>query len=348
MAKIQNNKYGIAQTKHGFKIRGIVFGEKRQNFYTDDGKKRTVSFGVNINENKPIFCRLQGFTRDKVYFSNGDRTQPETIAVEWAKRTKAPKSGFEIIGIRIGLETDTDGKNVVKSMTEYDAAQYLSKNLHDGDSVVVIGDIEYYISKDGTVKRNYVPKQIYMESKAIDFSADDFKEKALFNQTLVFTDISKEQDEHGKHTGRFVLSGYDVAYQSVCNINFILDKVNANLAANMKKALKPFNAIDISGHIDMMLNISEENEDDSGWGTPNELSGKKINGPTRPEFIVDFADRGSIDTERYEEDDVMTAIKKINSDKEARKNFGDKPSTGGVSVDADDWGNEEDDDNEPW
>lgn len=349
MAKIQKNKYGIVQTKNGFKIAGVVFGEKGKNFYTEDKSKRTVSFGVNINENKAIYCRLQGFTKDKVYFSNGDRTKPETIEVDWAKRMKAPKDGFEVIGTKIGLETGADGRNIVKSMTEYDAAQYLSKNLHDGDSVVIIGEIEYYVANDGTVKRNCVPKQIYLESEAIDFSANDFKEKALFNQTLVFTGLEREQDENGKYTERFVLSGYDIAYQNICNVNFIINKENAELATKMKKALKPFSSIDVSGHFNVVLNISDEDEIDSRWGTPNELSGKKkINTPVITEMVVDYANPLSIDAERYDEGSIATAIKKIKADKEARKNFGEKSNVDTV-IDNDDWGTDDDlDDENPW
>lgn len=348
MAKIQKNKYGIVQTKHGFKIRGVVFGEKGKNFYTEDGSKRTVSFGVNINENKPIYCRLQGYTKDKVYFSNSDRTKPETIPVDWTKRMKAPKDGFEIIGVRIGLETGSDGKNIVKSMTEYDAAQYLSQNLHDGDSVVIIGDIECYIANDGTLKRNYVPKQIYLEYEPINFSADDFKEKALFNQTLVFTEINKEEDENGKWTERFTLCGYDVAYQNICNVNFVIGKESEKLAANIKKTLKPFNSIDIGGYINVILDISNDDEFDNGWGTPNELNGKKkINSPIRTEFVVDSAIPSSIDTERYEEDEMMAAIKKMKSEKEARKNFGEKPNMS-TTAEEDDWGPDNTDDDNPW
>ena len=348
MAKIQKNKYGIAQTKHGFKIRGVVFGENGKNFYTEDSSKRTVFFGVNINENKPIYCRLQGYTKDKVYFSNGDRTKPETIAVDWAKRMKAPKDGFEIIGMRIGLETNSDGKNVVKNMTEYDAAEYLSKNLHDGDSVVIIGDIECYVANDGTVKRNYVPKQVYLEYEPINFAADNFEEKALFNQTLVFTEIGKEEDENGKSTERFSLSGYDITYQNICNVDFIIDKEHSKLASNIKKTLKPFHSIDVGGYINVVLDVSDEEEVDDGWGTPNELSGKKkINGPIRTEFIVDSATPSSIDTERYEEDEVMAAIKKMKAEKEARKNFGEKPGVS-TTADDDDWGSDDEDEDSPW
>ena len=349
MAKIQKNKYGIVQTKHGFKIRGIVFGEKGKNFYTDDGSKRAVFFGVNINENKPIYCKLQGFTKDKVYFSNGDRTKPETIAVDWPKRMNTPKEGFEIIGMKIGLETNSDGKNIVKSMTEYDAAQYLSETLHDGDSVVIIGDIECYVANDGTVKKNYVPKQIYLEREPIDFSADNFEEKALFNQTLVFTGIEKEEDESGKYTERFSLNGYDVTYQNICSVNFIIDKANTKLATNIKKTLKPFHSIDVGGYINVVLDVSNEDIIDDGWGTPNELNSKKrINKPVRVEFVVDSASPSSIDTEKYEEDEVMAAIKKIKAEKEARKNFGEKPGIDIASVD-DDWDTDDaDDDGSPW
>lgn len=344
MAKVQMSKYGVAQTKSTFKIRGVVFGTKGKNFYTDDGKKRSVSFGVNINENKPIYCRLQGFTKDKVYYSN----KSETIAVNWANRMKAPKAGFDIIGIRVGLEVDDNGKNVIKNMTEYDAAQYLSQELHDGASVVVIGDIETYVANDGTTKRNYVPKQIYLESEEIDFNNSDFKEKAIFYQTLIYTDMEKETDENGNTTGRVLMHGYDVNYGNVCKIEYVLTGKPLEKSGVIRKKMKPFYSFDVSGYIDIVVDATETDGGEDDWGIPNELGKKRINSPVRIEFVVDHADASSIDEEAYSEKTVMNAIRQINSDKEARKNFGEKPEVG-VNVNANDWDNDDDDaGDEPW
>lgn len=352
MAKIRLNKYGIEETKNRFKIRGVVFGTKSQNFYKDESNKRSISFGVNINKNKPIYCRLQGFTKDAVYYSNNDRTKPETIQVKWANRMKAPKEGFEVIGVKVGLEQDTEGKNIVKSFAEYDAVQYMSKQLKDGDSVLVTGKIDPYIANDGTVKKNYVIEQIYRTS-AIDFDADDFTEKATFTQTLMFTDIEKETDADGKNTGRFIVTGNNVAYQNICPVSFIIDENHPKWANNVKKNIKPFNSVDIAGYINISTNITEvENEDAEGWGSFDKFAdtNKRKDGPNVVEFIIGGIDPSSINEDRYDEKSVMDAIKKMKSEREARKNFGEK-SKGSIDIDpSDDWGDSsfgEDDDN-PW
>lgn len=349
MAKEQKSKYGVIQTKNSFKMKGIVFGEKGKNFYAEDKNKRTISFGININKDKPLYCRLQGFTKKDVYYSNNDKTNPQTIQVSWANRMKAPKTGFEVIGVKIGLEIDENGKNITKSMTEYDAAHYLSEHLHDGDSVTIIGEMEYYVGSDGSTKTNYVPKQIYLEREAIDFSSDNFTEKALFAQTLVFTDLEKETDPNGKQTGRILMHGYDVAYQNICKVDYVLAGSPLKNAGAIKKKVKEFNALNISGCINVSNGVVElESSSDEDWGKPNELTQKRVNSPVVTEFVVDYIDPNNIDTEKYDEESITTAIRQIKSDREARKNFGDKPKTNtNVEADNTDWGNDSfGDDNE--
>ena len=349
MAKERKNKYGVIETKNEFKIYGIVFGTKSQNFYKDEKNKREIRFGVNVNYNKPIYCSLRGFTKDFVYYNNGDTKNNQTIKVEWNKRHAQPKDGFNIIGVRIGVEQDAEGKNVTKNMTEYDATQYLYENLRDGDKVMIRGSVDYYQKSDGTVGKNYTISSIF-KSNTIDFDADDFVEKAMFSRTLVYTDMEQETDENGKKTGRVIMNGYDISYQNVCKVNFVLtgkplEKVNA-----IRKRLKSFNAVDVSGYMDVVTNITEvsvNKEDD--WGEPNELTKKRANGPTTIEFVVDYINPLSIDEEKYSEDSISVAIRQINSDREARKNFGEKPKANiDISVD-EDWGDGGfEDDSEPW
>lgn len=347
MAKVRMNKYGVPETNNHFRIRGIVFGTKFQNYYKDEGKMRTISFGVNINANKPIYCRLQGFTRDAVYYSNNDRNNPQTVKVNWANRLKAPKEGYEIIGFRAGLERDAEGKNITKTMTEYDATLYLSNQLEDGDSVTIIGKVDPYIGNDGTVKKNYVIEQIYREYKDIDFNAENFEESATFTQTLVFTDIEKETDFDGKATGRFVVSGHNVSYQNICPMKFIINKEDAAFAKDVRNDVKAFNAIDIAGYIDVVTNVSEESETSvKKYGSYAKYAGKqtkKVNGPTVTEFIMCGMD-DFIDDEKYDEKSIATALRKIKSEKEASKNFGEQPVMTKVSLDIDpveNWDNDD-------
>lgn len=346
----------LKQTTNSFQVRGVVSGTKSKRFYSNGTSKtgnswNAVEFAVKIAENKFIYIKLNGFTRDEVfYYKKGENgAKGTTTKVKWKDRKNAPGDGYRLIGVNISTDKDENDKNINETFTEYDAAEWIRNNLHDGDSVFVKGNLVFssYTDKQGNIRKKteLVPTQISYTQNPVNFDADDYAEMAEFENTIVFSDISKEEDENGKATGRFILSGYSIGYNTVENVSFIIDEDHAKLATNLKKNMKTGYAIKTYGRINVINDVVVE-EDDDGWGETSPM--ERVNSPVRREYVVYKADPNTIEKEDYTEKDISEALKKIKAAKEAAANFGDKPSTGGVSVDADDWGDDDLDDSEPW
>lgn len=344
--------HNLKQTSNSFQCRGVVIGTKSKNFYKDkvgsnqDGV--SINFGVNIADKKSVYVTLTGYPRNEVYYykrgENGAKGSSKAVA--WKDRSKSPGGGYNLIGVNISTGKDEKGNNINNTFVEYDAVNYLHDNLKDGDSVFIKGKIEFrsWTNKNGQIERriNLVPNQISYTKNPIDFEAEDYKEMCEFENTLVFQSIDKEEDENGKSTGRFILTGYSVGYNTIENISFILKEDCAKLAGNLKKAMKPGYSIKTFGRVEVVNNISSI-EDDSGWGNVSPM--QRIDAPTVREYIVYRAEPSSIEKDDYTEADIMEAIRKINASKKATENFGEKVST---ADEVDDWSTDVDSEDDPW
>lgn len=344
--------FDLKQTKAAFQTRGIITGTKSKRFYSSGTSKNgnpwnVVEFGVKINDNKTIFCKLNGNANKDVYYYKKSETKGQkgtTVKVDWKNRYNAPDDGFNLIGgINISIGKDEDGKNINKRFVEYDVVEHIHDKFKDGTSVFIKGEMVFssYTNKNGDTKRkiDFVPTQISFTSEEIDFSAEDYKEMADFENTLVYSSIEKEMDENGKATGRFVLTGYSIGYNNIENISFIVE--NQKLATNLRKKLKPGNSILTYGRVNVVNNIEEVEEDD-GWGDESS-SMERINTPQTREYIVFKAKPDTIDTDTYTEDSIANALKKIKAAKDAENNF--VANTDDSS--GDDWGDDDDED-APW
>lgn len=349
----------LKQTTNSFQVRGVVSGTKSKRFYSNGTSKtgnswNAVEFAVKIAENKFIYIKLNGFTRDEVfYYKKGENgAKGTTTKVKWKDRKNAPGDGYRLIGVNISTGKDENDKNINETFVEYDAVEWIKNNLHDGDSVLVKGNLVFssYTDKQGNVRKKteLVPTQISYTYEPIDFDADNYVEEAEFQNTIVFKSIDKEEDENGKATGRFILSGYSIGYNAVENVSFIIDEDHAKVASAIKKKMKPGNSIKTYGRITVQNNIETAPAEDDGWGSTEVSPMERVNTPTIREYVVYKVDGNTFDTETYTEKDIAEALKKIKAAKEAVANFGDKPSAGGVSVDASDWGDDDLDDSEPW
>ena len=355
-----NKLFELPQTKGYFQVRGLVSGVKKNNFYTEKttrtGKEmRMINFGVEYEDKKTIYPSLNGMPRDKVYFSKkGDDGKTDVKAIAWKDRIKNVPEGYRMIGVLTGLQQTQgdDGKlkNDNHYRTEYDACEYLHENLQDGDSVRVKGNLEFssYTNKNGEVSRStkFVPTQVSRCYDEIDFNADGYEPEHEFTQTIVFVGIDQER-ENDKPTGRFVVDAKIVNYNSIESAEFIVE--NAKLAKQLRSALKPYNAIQVHGHINVVNNVEDVNdeEDDDLWGEPNKMEEKRVNGKTHRELVITGAKPQSIDKETYSEKSINEAIKKVNASKKAEQNFtGKAESTSNVD---DDWGDDvSNDEDEPW
>lgn len=356
-----NRIFDLKQTTSTFQIRGLVTGVKGKRFYTsgttkNNGTWNAIEFGVLVNDKKPVYVKLNGFPRNEVYYykSGENGAKGETKKVSWANRKQSPGEGFRLIGVNVSTGKNEDGKNINEMFTEWDAVEYLHGNLKDGDSVLIRGNVEFdtYTDKDGNVQRKItlVPNQIFYTNEPIDFNAEDFEEEALFDDVLVYTGIDKEEDENGKATGRFVLTGYSVRYNDIVPVQFILDADRAKLANNLRKKLKPYNSLHVYGEINVIVDttVVEDTEDD-GWGEVSKLENRRLNAPVRREYIVSRGDPKTIDTETYSEKSIADALKAIKNAKDAVKNFTGKDNASVNATDDDDWGVDDDDDGgEPW
>lgn len=346
--------FDLKQTPSAFELRGIVTGTQSKRFYRagigkTGGSWNSIEFGVKITENKTVYVKLNGFPRKEVYYykrgENGAKGITQSVA--WKDRKKSPGNGYRLIGVNISTGRDENGRNINESLTEYDCVEWLHENLKDGESVFIRGNLEFssYTDRNGQIRKkmDMVPTQISYTQKPIDFDAEDYKETAEFENTLVFSGIEKEMDENDKPTGRFVLSGYSIGYNTVESVSFIIGADNAKLAGNLKKAMKPGYSIKTYGRVEVINNISAASEEDDGWGSASPM--ERINSPVRRENIVYRADPNTIEKEDYTEESIAAAIRKIKANKKAETDYGESPSVTGT----DDWGNnDENDEEDPW
>lgn len=324
--------FDLPETKGSFQLKGIVSGTDSSRFFTEKeitiagGKKRnmrTVNFGVSYNENNKLFVNLMGIEQDNVYFYSKDEQKTEKVA--WSSRNEFNKAGYRLIGNNIGVRKILDpvkGEmvNDKKVMTDYDSCAEINAYLDDDVSVFIRGDLSYrsYVNKnnDRVSSINLVPKQVSLCAD-IDFTDEKYEQKNDFIQVIVFTGIEKEVDGNGKQTGRFVVSAKIVTYNTIEDAEFIIE--NSKLANMFRKNLKPYNSIQVSGHMIAEPVVDEVTDDDDEWGEPNPM--ERIVVPVRREFIITGAKGSTVDKETYTEQNIADAIASINRGKKAEKDF---------------------------
>lgn len=339
--KKKGRLFDLPETKGSFQLKGVVSGVEKENFYKEIKTKnnkdmRMINFGVGYDEGSTLYVNLQGMEQENVYFSKksekkGDK--PETAKVPWADRFSYNREGFRLIGKNIGVKkkVDENGKTVndKKVMTDFDACKEVSDNLKDGASVFIRGSLDYssFLDNNGNKKTStkLVPNQISLCSE-IDFSDENFTQQNDFIQVIVFMGIDQEK-ENDKPTGRFVVSAKVITYSNIEDVEFIIE--NKDLANKFKKSLKPYNAIQVSGHMVASTQTETVEDDDDNWG--EEVSMEKVLAPTKREFIITNAKGSTVDKELYTEANVTEAMSKIAQANKAENDFGGDAGS-------DDWG----------
>lgn len=353
-----NRLFELPETKGSFQVKGKINGVEKEKFYTSKKTKtgkdfRAVNFGCMYDDKKTVFMSLNGMPQNDVYFSkrNQDTNKTDTKKVAWANRHKFNEEGWRLIGTNLGLTKtiDSEGKEVndKKSLTSFDACEYIKANMKDDMSTFIRGNIEFssYQDKDDNTRRSikYIPNQISL-CKEVDFEEYDENNKPVhdFTQTIMFMEINQEK-ENDKNTGRFIVSAKIVTYSDIIDTEFII--TDSKLAGLFKKNLKPYMAISVHGHIEVSHKIEEVSEEDA-WGETNTMN--SVSAPTKTEMIITGATPSSIDRETYNSKNVSEAIAKIRNARTAEQNFGSKPN---IDVTVDDWGSNDpmdDDDSDPW
>jgi hypothetical protein len=337
---------GLPQTRGTFQLSGIVTGTEKDSFYKETQTKtkkpwRILNFGLKTDKDATVYVNLSGGEKDKVFFSKtvteDNKKKTVTEEVSWKDRFKFNKEGFRLIGVNIGVKKILDDKgktvNDKKNLTDYDAAREISENLKDNQSLFVKGNIDYshYAGNDGNVKRavKFIPTQVSLCSKDINFDDEKFEPTSDFTQVLVFTGIAQDETDKTK----FILSAKIVNFNSIEDAEFIVE--NKDLATTFKKNLKPYTALKVWGKLRVISDTEVVPSTDT-WGEANDM--EKVNNPTKRELIITGADKTTIDTETYTEKKIEEAIAKINASKKAESEFGNENwgSSGGSGASEED------------
>lgn len=320
-------KHGLQETTGIYKVRGIVSGVEKEKYYTEKKTKtnkdyRAVNFGLEVAPKKTVYVSLNGMPKDVVYFSGKDSDGKNvTEKVTWEKRNTFDKNGYSLMGVTIGLEKDADGKNVTNRYVEYDACEKIATNLKDGDSVFSQGKLEFSsFQTDNGISRSikFVPTHVYGTTKDIDFNVEDFKPDAGFRQQIVFMGIDKKDDY-------FIVKAKIVTYSSIEDAEFYL--YDSSLANLFRKNLKPYNAIQVHGHIEIIENVSTV-EDEDTWGDEDPTERK--NAPTERRFVITGAKGKTLDKDTYTKESVEEAIKKLAQSESAQGDWGKAESVDDV------------------
>ena len=345
--------FDLPQTKGEFQVRGNASGVLKNNFFTTKKTKNNndmnlLNFDVKFDEGQTAYLTLNGTANKSVYYYNA--AEKKTKEVAWKVRDIAPDDGYRLIGVNVGLETivDENGNTVndKKTLTDYDAAKYVSEHLRDDMPIFTRGALEFdsFTDKEGNVKRStrLIPNQVSLCSKPIDFDDEEFKALADFKTTIVFESIEKEKDDKEKETGRFIVNALNVGYSNITNTTFIIE--DAQLANLMRKNLKAYYALEVTGTFKSTI-VTETVEMEDDWGQKSSFD--RVNIPRKFELVITGAKPSTIDKETYTDDNIAEARRAIANKDKVDTNYGEKKET--VTTN-DGWGDTSDDnlDDEPW
>lgn len=320
-------------TKGEFKVRGKVKGTTKNNFFeektTKSGKPMNlVKFGVQVSEDSTVYLDLNGMARDSVYFykrpeEKGGKGEVKEVA--WNNRKTFNEEGFDLIGIRLGLEKVINEKgqevNDNKTYTEYDACEKILETLLEDDSLFIRGNIEYssFQNNKGEVIRGtkFVPSQISGTAKPIDFEAEDFESTSDFQQVIIVTGTRKDDTDPEDVKG--IVEAKVVNYSSIEDVEFVCR--DQKLFKTLRTKIKPFTSLKVWGVINNKVLVEEVEEDDA-WGSKNSF--KQVQKTFIRELVITGADPETIDTETYTEKALEEAMSIINANKNAKSEFGEK------------------------
>lgn len=346
--------FDLPETKGTFHVVGCadrLSSDKSQNAGTTQSGKQynNINFGIQYEEDgASVNVGFTGYVNNEVYFwSSKDK---QTKRVPWKDRKAFNQEGYIMMGKGLALSREADGKTVKPKMySDYDAVEEIHNKLHDGDFIYASGDLNYRTYKKDGERRtaiNIVPNRIYLQK--FNFDWDDLKDSNkgfIFKQTFVYTDIEQEKDENDKPTGRYIVHGLVVAYNSIESVSMILE--SKNVANNLRKNVKPYTAMDVYGLIKMSTSVEEVVVEDDGWG--DQTFAKKITAPTKREFVIIRVDKDSFDTEIYTEAEIFKAIKAVAENEVVEETYNASSPVSkddewtAAGDDEDDWGSDEDD-----
>lgn len=299
----------LEQTKGKFKLEGKIKGISNENalnegFTSSDKPYKSLSFFI---ETSPINkVKVEMFAMEWEEVTAYSQKAKESKKIKWDKRHDN-HGDYKVMGINMFLEPSGkgDGKHKRSVLVEWDAIDYILKNLKEGDSVRVNGEPSYqnYENQEGQ-KKESVRFTIRSISKTpdIDFEAEGFKEVAIFEQEIVATDTMIDDESK-----KLFISAHTITYKGkeTPTATFVVDGNKLpKLANNMAKRLQFGDFIKVFGLI-VNSSIREEAEpdeetvsDDDDWGGDNEIQSN-----FNQEYITTYINElqvTSVDSSLYE------------------------------------------------
>lgn len=138
--------------------------------------------------------------QDTFYIDWNDRNNPSTI-----------KDLGENCFIEVALEKDKNNKLIHKKfLSEYDAIEYISNHLKNGQKVYITGQLRYSLYNDDVQVNKSIKKIVAIQEN--EDNKDSYR--ADFRQTVLLTKDSANANNIDKEKGVLYVDGYVIDYVS--------------------------------------------------------------------------------------------------------------------------------------
>lgn len=282
-----------------FKLRGIVVGKDTNDKFLRTGKLsdgreyQAVNFGVKTSDKQVIYVEKFAIKNDKAYAYN--KNEGKTLAIDWDKRNNPLPNGYKLI------------------TPDWDIVEKIKNEINDGDSVVVTGELDYQEYNEKIIVKQIV-KNIFKTSEPVNFSAEDFKEEAIFSQEMTINNVEHNKEEEKLYVNVWIFKnrGQEKPIM-VTPAVFTLD-INKNKKFAGKVArLKLGDTFKADGLIHNRVETAEAEQNDE-WGTIQTVIRNTIR-----EYEITGIHAETYEPKLYKESEIMQAIEALN----AEKTFGD-------------------------
>jgi hypothetical protein len=255
--KMANTEYmgKLIQGKSNVKLKGIIRGLSVpkegfgfQNKTSKAGKPyRAIKFFVETSPDNKIVVEASGYIYDTVKAKNKNG---EEKIVKWSDRLNQMSNGFKVAD------------------QMYDKTKKFSEDFKDGDSVTVIGSLEFstYTNKQGEIVNGekITIFNIYEEKEPIDFTSENFEEIATFYQDAVIRDFVEDNKNEKLHVYTYVVTSNKGNFQ-LANFTINTKTVDQQLLRNIK-TLKFGASLRINGLVQNRI-VKTKDDSNAGWGT---------------------------------------------------------------------------------
>lgn len=318
----------LKQSKNAFKVVGKVSRIDREGAFrqatTESGKMkdkdyRALRFGVKTSETNEITVEMFDYQPEEIFMWNSELKKQDSNYKgtrvpfeEWEERQdELREEGYAVLQTRVGLTTGEDGKIVSQGLPSFVASKLIAEGLHNGDSVVVEGEIRYskYTDRNDKLqeRKTYTIKKVF-KIKDIDFEDAKFEEITYFEQQFVFVDA-----EHVKKENKVFVTGRHINYNKTFqDVQFVVDynakddkgnvlkdeEGNVQVDEGMEKLAKAFatkfkfgDVLDVFGDVLNRVIIEENTEEVSDEDAEMEKLLKSFGGRKKPTHAQTFVSK---------------------------------------------------------